>query len=81
MLVLRRQRPDLNRPFRVPLVMVTAPLGIVCAIGLIATLPIATWIRLVIWLAIGLVIYFTYAKPRSTARMAALPAPSGSIEH
>jgi APA family basic amino acid/polyamine antiporter len=79
-LVLRRKRPELERPFRVPLVKFTAPLGIVCAVGLIATLPIATWIRLVIWLAIGLVIYFTYAKPRSTARMAALPAPAGEIE-
>jgi APA family basic amino acid/polyamine antiporter len=79
-LVLRRRRPELERPFRVPLVKITAPLGIVCAVGLIATLPIATWIRLVIWLAIGLVIYFTYAKPRSQARMAALPAPAGDIE-
>lgn len=78
-LVLRRRRPDLDRPFRVPVVWFVAPLGIVCAVGLIATLPIATWIRLLIWLAIGLVIYFTYAKPRSTARMASLPAPSGSI--
>jgi len=79
-LVLRRKRPELERPFRVPLVKFTAPLGIVCAVGLIATLPIATWIRLVIWLAIGLVIYFTYAKPRSQARMAALPAPAGDID-
>jgi len=79
-LVLRHKRPELERPFRVPFVKVTAPLGIVCAVGLIATLPIATWIRLLIWLAIGLVIYFTYAKPRSQARMAALPAPAGDIE-
>jgi APA family basic amino acid/polyamine antiporter len=69
-LVLRKRRPDLERPFRVPAVWITAPFGIVCAVGLIATLPISTWIRLVVWLLIGLTIYFAYAKPRSTRRMA-----------
>jgi APA family basic amino acid/polyamine antiporter len=68
-LVLRRQRPDLERPFRVPMVQVIAPLGILCAVALIAMLPIDTWIRLLIWLLIGLGIYFAYAKPRSTERM------------
>jgi basic amino acid/polyamine antiporter, APA family len=73
-LVLRRRRPDLERPFRVPAVWFMAPLGIFCAVGLIATLPISTWIRLVVWLLIGLCIYFAYAKPRSTARMAGIAA-------
>jgi APA family basic amino acid/polyamine antiporter len=76
-IVLRRQRPDLPRPFRVPAVNFVAGLGIVSAVGLIATLPIATWIRLVIWLLIGLAIYFIYAKPRSQARMAAVIASAG----
>ncbi len=76
--VLRHKRPDLERPFRVPAVHFVAGLGIVCSVGLIATLPMTTWIRLAVWLAIGLVIYFLYAKPRSTARMAALPAPTGT---
>ncbi|MDW5597732.1 amino acid permease [Conexibacter stalactiti] len=73
-LVLRRRRPELERPFRVPFVNVTAPFGILCAGALIALLPITTWIRLAVWLLIGLVIFFAYAKPRSTARMAEVNA-------
>jgi APA family basic amino acid/polyamine antiporter len=70
--VLRRRRPDLERPFRVPAVHWVAGTGIVCSLGLIATLPPTTWIRLVVWMAIGLVIFFAYARPRSRARMAEL---------
>ena len=68
-LVLRKTRPDLERPFRVKGVWVIAPLGIVFAVALMATLPVTTWIRLAIWLAIGLVIYFTYARRRTEERM------------
>jgi APA family basic amino acid/polyamine antiporter len=75
---LRRTRPDLERPFRVPAVNVVAGLGIACAVGLIATLPVATWIRLFVWLVIGLVIYFVYARPRSQARMAAVAASASA---
>ncbi len=71
-LVLRRTRPDLERPFRVKGVWVVAPLGIIFAVALMATLPITTWIRLAVWLAIGLVIYFTYARRRTTERMGRL---------
>ena len=68
-LVLRRARPDLDRPFRVKGVWVVAPLGILFAIALMATLPVTTWIRLGVWLLIGLVIYFTYARRRTGERM------------
>ena len=68
-LVLRRARPDLERPFRVKCVWLVAPLGIVFAIALMATLPITTWIRLGVWLLIGLVIYFSYARGRTNERM------------
>ena len=68
-LVLRRARPDLERPFRVKFVWLVAPLGIVFAIALMATLPITTWIRLGVWLLIGLVIYFSYARGRTNERM------------
>ena len=60
-LVLRRTRPDLERPFRVKGVWFVAPLGIFFALALMVTLPVTTWIRLAVWLAIGLVIYFFYA--------------------
>jgi APA family basic amino acid/polyamine antiporter len=60
--VLRRQRPDLARPFRAPFMPGTAILGIVISLAMMAGLPFETWMRLVIWLAIGLVIYFTYGR-------------------
>ncbi len=66
--VLRRARPDLERPFRVPLVPVVSTAGIVACLGLMATLPVDTWIRLFVWLAIGLVIYVTYGRHHSTLR-------------
>ncbi|HEX5145795.1 MAG TPA: amino acid permease [Conexibacter sp.] len=73
-LVLRRRRPDLERPFRVPAVGVLAPLAMLSTAALIALLPVTTWIRLAVWLLIGLTIFFSYAKPRATERMARLAA-------
>jgi len=67
-LVLRRSRPDLERPFRVPGVWLVAPLGIVYSIALMATLPVDTWLRLLVWLVIGLVIFFTYSRTRAIER-------------
>ena len=65
-LVLRRTHPDVERPFRVPHVNVVAGLGLLSALGLMVTLPIETWIRLAIWLVIGLTIFFTYARSHTT---------------
>jgi APA family basic amino acid/polyamine antiporter len=64
-LVLRRTRPDLDRPFRTPWVPFVPIMGIVCCLGLMMTLPMDTWIRLVVWLIIGLSIYFTYGRRHS----------------
>ena len=59
-LVLRRTRPDAHRPFRCPAVYVVAPLGIVVNFIMMLFLPGDTWLRLVLWLAAGLLIYFLY---------------------
>lgn len=59
-LVLRITQPNVQRPFKTPAVWVTAPLGAAFAVFLMAGLPLDTWIRLVVWMAIGLVIYFAY---------------------
>jgi basic amino acid/polyamine antiporter, APA family len=59
-LVLRFTRPQAHRPFRCPLIFVVAPLGVLVNVALMAFLPLDTWLRLVVWLAIGLVIYFGY---------------------
>ncbi len=71
-LVLRRKRPDLERPFRVPALPLVAGIGIAAALGLIATLPVTTWIRLIVWLLIGMVIYLSWGRAHSRARMASL---------
>jgi APA family basic amino acid/polyamine antiporter len=63
--ILRVKRPDLERPFKVPFMPLIPFLGIVCCVGLMATLPADTWVRLLIWLAIGFVIYFGYGKRHS----------------
>jgi APA family basic amino acid/polyamine antiporter len=64
-LILRRQRPDLDRPFRTPLVPLVPILGMLACLGLMATLPGDTWLRLLVWLLIGFVIYFTYGRKHS----------------
>jgi APA family basic amino acid/polyamine antiporter len=63
--VIRRRRPDLNRPFVTPWVPVVPILGILISLGLMRTLERETWIRLAVWLVIGLVIYFFYGRTHS----------------
>ena len=64
-IILRRTRPDLDRPFKTPWVPFVPIMGIVCCFGLMLTLPEDTWIRLIAWLIIGLVIYFGYGRRHS----------------
>jgi APA family basic amino acid/polyamine antiporter len=64
-MVLRYRRPNIPRPFRTPWVPVVPILGIIFCTGLMASLPPDTWIRLIVWMAIGLVIYFAYGKRNS----------------
>jgi len=64
-LVLRIRHPELHRPFRTPMVYLVAPLGAASALFLMAGLPGDTWVRLAVWLAIGLVIYFAYGSRHS----------------
>ncbi len=63
--ILRSKRPDLERPFRTPLVPLVPILGILSCMGLMATLPGDTWLRLLVWLLIGFVIYFGYGRKHS----------------
>jgi basic amino acid/polyamine antiporter, APA family len=60
-IVLRRARPDLERPFRVPLMPVIPILSVLASLWLMLNLQTATWIRFGIWLVIGLVVYFAYS--------------------
>jgi len=67
-LILRRREPDRPRKFRVPLVPLTPLLGSLMCLVLMAGLPRLTWIRFLLWLLAGLVIYFVYGRRRSRLR-------------
>ena len=67
-LVLRYTRPDYPRPFRTPVVHVVSVLGVFLSVIQMAALPRDTWIRLIVWMAIGLVIYGTYGHHHSRLR-------------
>ncbi len=64
-LALRRSRPDLERPFRTPLVPLLPILSVLASVWLMLNLEVATWIRFGIWLLIGLVVYFGYSRRHS----------------
>jgi basic amino acid/polyamine antiporter, APA family len=68
-LVLRRTRPDLPRPFRTPWVPFVPVLGALVCIIQMAALPWETWARLIIWLFIGLMVYFFYGMHHSKQRI------------
>ncbi len=68
-LVMRKTNPDAKRPFRVPLVPLLPILGIVFCLLLMFSLPVENWLRLFVWLAIGLVIYFGYSRKRSVMHL------------
>jgi APA family basic amino acid/polyamine antiporter len=66
--VLRRRQPQLARPFRTPWVPVVPIASAIVSLALMASLPGTTWARLVIWMAIGVGVYFAYgARRRRTA--------------
>jgi len=66
--ILRGTRPDLDRPFKTPLVPLVPILSAVVALALMASLPKETWERLVIWMVIGIVVYFLYGYRHSVLR-------------
>ncbi|MCX6567725.1 MAG: amino acid permease [Candidatus Aminicenantes bacterium] len=67
-LVLRYTRPDIPRPFKTPLVPFVPLMGILSCLWLMRSLAKDTWIRLLAWMGIGLVIYFTYGIRKSKLR-------------
>ena len=64
-IVLRRTRPDLRRPFRTPLVPVVPILSVLASLWLMLNLQGSTWLRFVIWMAVGLIVYFGYSYRHS----------------
>lgn len=64
--VLRHKRPELERPFRCPMVSVVAPLAVLFSAYLMLNLPIETWLRFGAWFLIGLVVYHFYGSKHSS---------------
>jgi APA family basic amino acid/polyamine antiporter len=67
-LVLRKSKPDIHRPFKTPWVPVIPIMGALICFVQMAALPVDTWLRLIIWMAIGFCIYFFYGVKHSKAR-------------
>jgi APA family basic amino acid/polyamine antiporter len=67
-IILRRTRPDMARPFRVPLSPIFPLIGVGLCIYLLRDLPTATWVRFVVWLAVGVLIYAFYGFRNSRLR-------------
>jgi hypothetical protein len=64
-LILRVQRPEAHRPFRVPGGALFPVLGIVSCLWLMLNLPVVTWVRFLVWLDIGIFIYWFYGRTHS----------------
>jgi APA family basic amino acid/polyamine antiporter len=67
-IIMRKTMPDLPRSFKTPLVPLVPILGIVCCLAMMLGLPGDTWIRLAVWMAIGMVIYFVYGAKNSAEK-------------
>jgi APA family basic amino acid/polyamine antiporter len=76
-LVLRYTRPDLPRPFRVKWVWFTSLMGVIFCSVMAGFLPGATWIRLLLWSAIGIAVYFAYGFKNSRLRESQAPSSGG----
>ncbi len=67
-LVLRKTHPQLQRPFKTPFVPFVPVLGALFSVIQMVYLPAGTWLRLLIWMGIGLIIYFSYSRRHSVVR-------------
>jgi APA family basic amino acid/polyamine antiporter len=76
-LVLRRKQPERRRSFRTPWVPVVPILSIIACIILMASLPLETWARFVVWLIIGLCIYVSYSRRHSEFGVSPRPSSGG----
>ncbi len=69
-MIMRKKRPNLPRPFKTPLVPLVPILGVIINLGLMASLGLITWIAFLSWMVIGLIIYFTYSRHASAIQSA-----------
>jgi APA family basic amino acid/polyamine antiporter len=64
-IILRKTRPDLPRPYRTPLVPWIPILGAIICVAQTILLPLDTWLRLIVWMLIGVAVYFLYGRHHS----------------
>jgi APA family basic amino acid/polyamine antiporter len=76
-LIMRKKQPDAPRPFRCPFVPLVPLLGIALCLVLMFSLPAENWLRLFVWLVLGLVIYILYGRHHSVLARARGEAPNG----
>ncbi|RZA04112.1 MAG: amino acid permease [Sphingobacteriaceae bacterium] len=74
-MVMRKSDPNTPRPFRAPWVPFVPIAGIVICMSMMVALPLDTWVRLAIWMALGLIIYFAYSKHHSLIRKGIVAVP------
>ena len=64
-IVLRRTRPDLERSYKVPFMPVVPILSVLACLWLMINLTAITWVRFLVWMAIGVIVYFAYGRRHS----------------
>jgi len=64
-ILLRKKKPDMKRPFKMPWVPVLPGISALFCVYLMFNLPMLTWIRFIIWIALGLYLYFGYSFKHS----------------
>ncbi len=77
-IIMRRIRPDLPRPFKTPLVPLVPIVGVIANLGLMAGLGVITWAAFLIWMSIGLIVYFSYSRKTSVLQLTGRFSPTAS---
>lgn len=79
-LIMRKRMPDVPRAFKTPLVPFVPIMGILVCVYLMYALPMESWLRLGIWLALGLLIYFVYGKNNSKLQQGVVVEPKDPVD-
>jgi APA family basic amino acid/polyamine antiporter len=78
-LIMRKTNPNAERPFRAPFYPVVPILGILLCLLLMFSLPVENWYRLIVWMLIGFVLYFTYSYKHSELRKRTEAEAAGAV--
>jgi APA family basic amino acid/polyamine antiporter len=79
-IILRKRMPDVPRAFKTPWVPFVPVMGIIVCVYLMYALPMESWLRLAVWLAIGLIIYFVYGRNNSKLQHGQMVLPRDPVD-